>query len=60
MLQLGELRQTRVYQEGYLAGKLETLPRLVKLGLTVMQIAEALELEIETVERAIASLPAGQ
>ncbi len=46
-------KNTRVYQEaqeqGKLAGKLETLPRLLKMGLSLEQVAEALDLDIEVV-----------
>ena len=67
MLQLGELKQTRVYQEGLEDGlvqgqyktKVETLPRLVKVGLSAAKIAEVLDLEIETVKQLMASLSSG-
>ncbi|MGA9378918.1 MAG: hypothetical protein WBV73_09130 [Phormidium sp.] len=56
MFSLSELKQTRFYQdafrEGKIAGKLATVPRLLALGLTVKQIAQALELEIEEVRKA--------
>lgn len=52
MLGLGDLKQTRVYQEGKLEGKLEAVPRLLKLGLTLEQVAEALELEVAEVRKA--------
>lgn len=60
MLELGDLKQTRVYQEGLedgkregrVEGKLEAVPRLLKLGLTLEQVAEALELEIAEVIKA--------
>ncbi len=68
MLGLGDLRQTRVYQEaleegelkGKLEGKLEgeregmlkTVPLMLKLGATVEQIAEALGLKVEDVRKA--------
>ncbi|MEA5515999.1 Rpn family recombination-promoting nuclease/putative transposase [Nodularia sp. UHCC 0506] len=64
MLGLGDLKQTRVYQEGLedgerqgrvegkLEGKLEAVPRLLKLGLTLEQVAEALELDIAEVRKA--------
>ena len=60
MFGLSELKQTRVYQdafregrqEGEIAGKLATVPRLLALGLTVEQIAQALELDIEEVRKA--------
>ncbi|MFB2896882.1 Rpn family recombination-promoting nuclease/putative transposase [Aerosakkonemataceae cyanobacterium BLCC-F50] len=60
MFGLSELKQTRVYQdafqegrqEGEIATKLATVPRLLALGLTVEQIAQALELDIEEVRKA--------
>ncbi|WP_199315568.1 MULTISPECIES: Rpn family recombination-promoting nuclease/putative transposase [Oscillatoriales] len=56
MFGLSELKQTRVYQEafqeGEIAAKLATVPRLLGLGLTVEQIAQALELDVEEVSQA--------
>lgn len=60
MLGLGDIRQTRVYQEakqeglqeGELLGKLKAVPRLLAMGLSVEQIAEALALDIEQVRQA--------
>ncbi|MEA5617116.1 hypothetical protein VB711_04570 [Cronbergia sp. UHCC 0137] len=56
MLGLGDLKQTRVYQEGLedgeRKGKLEAVPGLLKLGLTLEQVAEALELDIAEVRKA--------
>ncbi|KAM3103572.1 hypothetical protein ACKFKF_00760 [Phormidesmis sp. 146-12] len=53
-------KQTRVYEEakeegrleGILEGKLECVPRSLKFGLTLEQIAYASDLEVETVRRA--------
>jgi predicted transposase YdaD len=57
MFGLTEWRQTRFYQEvqeeTQLKTKLEAIPRLLKMGLTVEQIAEALELKIEVVQQAM-------
>ncbi|REJ39170.1 MAG: Rpn family recombination-promoting nuclease/putative transposase [Microcystis flos-aquae TF09] len=39
-------------QEGKLEGKLESIPRLLALGLSVEQIAQALDLDLEQVRRA--------
>lgn len=56
MLGLGDIRQTRVYQEaleeGELRGKLKTVPILLAAGLTVDRIAEALGLSVEEVRQA--------
>ncbi len=55
MFGLSEWKQTRFYQEvreeTQLETKLETIPRLLKLGLSVEQIAEALELDFEVVRQ---------
>jgi len=63
MLGLGDLKQTRVYQEGLedeerkgrVEGKLEAVPRLLKLGLTLEQVAEALALDVAQVREAARS-----
>ncbi|MEM7556383.1 MAG: Rpn family recombination-promoting nuclease/putative transposase [Cyanobacteria bacterium P01_A01_bin.84] len=56
MLGLGELKQTKVYQEAFQEGKeegkLETIPKFLTLGLTVEQIAQALGLDVEIVRQA--------
>jgi predicted transposase YdaD len=53
MFGLTQWRQTRFYQEikeeTELETKVKTIPRLLKMGLSVEQIAEALELKIEVV-----------
>ena len=51
MLGLDVIRNTRVYQEAKEEGKLEAVPRLLKLGLSLEQIAEALELNIDVVRQ---------
>ena len=48
-----EWRQTKFYQEVQEETKLEAIPRLLKMGLGVEQIAEALELKIEVVQQAM-------
>ncbi|MDJ0675958.1 MAG: hypothetical protein QNJ36_11345 [Calothrix sp. MO_167.B42] len=53
MFGLTEWRQTRFYQEVEEETKLATIPRLLKIGLSVEQIAEALELDIKVVRQAI-------
>ncbi|WP_414579376.1 Rpn family recombination-promoting nuclease/putative transposase [Anabaena sp. CCY 9402-a] len=57
MFGLSELKQTRVYQEGkqegHLEAKLEAVPKLLALGLTVEQIAQALDLDIAQVQQAL-------
>jgi predicted transposase/invertase (TIGR01784 family) len=55
---LSDLKHTRFYQEvneeglieGEREGKLKTVPELLKLGLSLEQIAQALHLPIEEVE----------
>jgi len=59
MLGLSELKQTKVYQEaveegeqrGELKAKLEMVPVLLELGMTVEQIAARLGLEVLVVNR---------
>jgi predicted transposase/invertase (TIGR01784 family) len=50
MLNLSDLKQTRFYQEakeeGEQEGKLKTVPELLKLGLCLEQIAQALHLPL--------------
>ena len=61
MFSLSDLRETKVYQEaleegreeGELSAKLNSIPRLSVLGLSVEQIAQALDLEIEQVQQVI-------
>jgi predicted transposase/invertase (TIGR01784 family) len=63
MLGLSDLKQTRVYQEaleegkseGRIEGKLESVPRFLTLGLSVEQIAEGLDLDVEQVRQAAVS-----
>jgi len=56
MLKLSSLKQTRVYQEaleeGREEGKLAAVPLLLKAGVTVEQIAEQLDIDIEAVRQA--------
>jgi predicted transposase/invertase (TIGR01784 family) len=59
MFGLSELKQTRVYQEareegiqkGRIQAKLEAVPKLLALGLTPEQIAQALDLDIIQVQQ---------
>ena len=57
MLGLDIIRNTRVYQEAFAEGeqqaKLATVPRLLNMGLTVEQVAQALDLDIEVVRQAV-------
>ena len=63
MFSLSDLRETKVYQEalqegrqeGELAAKIASIPRLVELGLSIEQIAKALELDIEEVRKIVKS-----
>ncbi len=52
MLELGELKQTKVYQEAKLEGKLEAIPGLLEIGLSLEQIAQALKIDLEAVRQA--------
>ena len=60
MFGLNELKQTRYFREvaeeaylkGYSEWKIEALPRLLQLGLTIEQIAWALKLDIEVATEA--------
>ncbi len=59
MFGLSELKQTRFYQEafqegieqGELKGKLKAVPAMLATGLTVEQVAEALDLSSEEVRQ---------
>jgi predicted transposase/invertase (TIGR01784 family) len=51
MLGLGVLKETKFYQEAAYETKIETIPRFLKLGLSLEQIAEALDLPIEAVKK---------
>lgn len=55
MFGFNELKQTRVYQEareeGEQEAKLAAIPRLLALGLTVEQIAQALDLDVAQVQQ---------
>jgi predicted transposase/invertase (TIGR01784 family) len=57
MLELGNLKETRFYQEakqeGELKAKLAAVPRLLQQGLTIEAIAEALDLSLEDVRKAV-------
>jgi predicted transposase YdaD len=53
MFGLTEWRQTRFYQEVQEETKLEAIPSLLKMGLSVEQISEALELKVEVVRQAM-------
>lgn len=65
MLGLNELRQTRVYQEAYEEGieqgkrqtKLEIVPMLLELGLSIQEIAKRLQLDEETVRATVENQP---
>ena len=57
MFSLNDLRETKVYkealEEGRMQEKLESIPRLLALGLSVEQIAQALALRVEQVQQVI-------
>jgi predicted transposase/invertase (TIGR01784 family) len=52
MLGLGVLKETKFYQEAAYETKIETIPRLLKVGLSLEQISEALDLPLEEVKKA--------
>jgi predicted transposase/invertase (TIGR01784 family) len=60
MLGLGDLKETRFYQEaeqegeqkGQYKAKMESVPRLLQMNLTLEQIAQALDLPIDDVRKA--------
>jgi predicted transposase/invertase (TIGR01784 family) len=57
MLNLNLLKGTKVYQEAKAEGELETklrmIPILLELGLSIQQIAERLELDVEEVRKVV-------
>ncbi len=55
MFGLSELKQTKVYQEAKMEAKMEAVPGLLKLGLTMEQIATALKLSVEEIQQVISS-----
>lgn len=69
MFGLSELKQTRFYQEafqegveqgevrGELKGKLKAVPAMLAAGLTVEQVAQALDLSVEEVRQVAQSQP---
>ncbi|MGA9380211.1 MAG: Rpn family recombination-promoting nuclease/putative transposase [Phormidium sp.] len=59
MFELNDLKQSKLYQEAKTEGKLETVPLLLELGLTVERIAQELDLDIAAVREAAKEL-AGQ
>lgn len=60
MFGLTEWRQTRFYQEVEQETKLKTVPRLLNTGLSIEQIAQALDLEVEVVRKAIEKQSGGE
>jgi len=59
MLGLSEIKQTRFYQDTLLEMKLETIPRLLPMGLDLEQIAHALDLPLEIVQKTVNKLRRG-
>lgn len=53
MFELSDLKQSKLYQEAKTEGKLETVPLLLELGLTVERIAQELHLDIVEVKKAV-------
>jgi predicted transposase/invertase (TIGR01784 family) len=52
MFNLTDFKKTRFYQDTITEGKLESVPSLLKLGLSLEQIATALNLDLELVKKA--------
>jgi predicted transposase/invertase (TIGR01784 family) len=52
MLGLGELKETKFYQEAAQETKLAIVPRMLQAGLSLEKISEVLELPLEDVEKA--------
>ncbi len=53
MFGLAEWKETQFYKDVKLKGKLETIPLLVKLGLSPEQIAKELDIDLEIVKQEI-------
>jgi len=51
MFNLTDWKQTQFYKEVKLEGKLETIPLLRRLGLTVEQIFQELDLDISLIDQ---------
>jgi predicted transposase/invertase (TIGR01784 family) len=51
MFSLSDLKETRVYQQAKEEGKLESVPSLLAVGLTVEQVAQALKLDVALVQQ---------
>jgi predicted transposase/invertase (TIGR01784 family) len=56
MFELNDLKQSDLYQEAKIEGKLETVPLLLELGLSVERIAQELQLNVEAVKQAAKEL----
>ncbi len=56
MLNINLLKETRVYQEaaeeGELKAKVKLVPKLLQKGLSIQEVADILELDIEEVRKA--------
>lgn len=53
MFNLNIIKDTKVYQEAKEEGKLELVPKLVNKGFSIHEIAEMLEIDVETVRKAV-------
>ncbi|MHC5719815.1 MAG: hypothetical protein ACYTX0_49225 [Nostoc sp.] len=53
MLNFNLLKQTRVYQEAKEEAKLELVAKLVQKGLSIQEIAELLELDVEIIRKSL-------
>ena len=59
MFGLSELKQTKVYQEAQLETKLEAIPRMLHLGLSLEVISQSLDLPLEFVQQEVHKIEKG-
>ncbi|URD53751.1 hypothetical protein [Chroococcidiopsis sp. CCNUC1] len=52
MLDLSEFKKSRLYESVLTKTKLELVPKLLEKGLSVQEVAEILELNVEEVRKA--------
>jgi len=52
MLSLDLIKHTRFYQEAKEEGKIEVVPKLLAKGFTIQEVANLLDVDVETVREA--------